>query len=136
MMENKTVTANSFELVDEKGNIRAIFSALTNGVSLTFSDASGKTQLKMAADNAGLSSLSMYDTEGKEKVGISLDDQGTHVHLGGTDKQESYLFLKNSGASGLVMTDKNGERRLEAKVGPDGQPDVKIFTLNGETKEL
>jgi hypothetical protein len=78
----------------------------------------------------------MYDKTGVEKIGISLDDKGTHVHLAGTGKQESYLFQKNSGDSGLVLTDSNGNRRLEAKVGPDAEPNITIYPKNGNLKKL
>jgi len=133
--DNKIITANGFQLVDSSGKVRALLTATENGVNLSFSDKTGKPQLKLATED-GLSEFTMYDETGKEKVGISLDDKGTHVHLAGAGKQETYLFLKNSGASGLVLTYTEGNRRIEAKLGPDGEPKVTIFPVNQEERSL
>lgn len=134
--EKVIITANEFRLKDLSGKVRATLTATENGAGLTFIDEAGNSQLSITSSDAGISTISIYDKAGVEKIGISLDDKGTHVHLAGTDKQESYLFLKNSGASGLVLTDSDGNRRLEAKVGPDAEPDVTIFPKNGNPKKL
>lgn len=134
--EKKVITANEFRLTDLSGKVRAVLTATENGADLTFSDGQGNSQLKITSSDAGLSAISMYDKTGLEKIGISLDDKGTHVHLAGPGKQESYLFLKNSGACGLVLTDSDGKRRLEAKVGPDSEPDITIYPKSGDPKKL
>jgi hypothetical protein len=130
------ITANEFRLTDLKAKVRVVLTATENGARFTFADEEGNSQLKITSSDTGLSVISMYDKTGVEKIGISLDDKGTHVHLAGIGKQESYLFLKNSGASGLVLTDSNGNRRLEAKVGPDAEPDITIYPKNGNSKKL
>jgi hypothetical protein len=137
-MDNQKViiTANEFRLTDLKGKVRVVLTATENGAGFTFADEEGNSQLKVTSSDAGLSVISMYDKAGVEKIGISLDDEGTHVHLAGTGRQESYLFLKKSGASGLVLTDSIGNRRLEAKVGPDAEPDITIYPKNGDPKKL
>jgi hypothetical protein len=138
-MDNERIVlaAHEFQLIDSNGNIRVLLTTSDNGVvDLTFTTTKGKGLLKLSTSDDGLSSVNMYDDSGKEKVGIAVDDKGTHVHLAGEDKQESYLFLKNSGASGIVLTDRQGNRRLEAKVGPDAEPAITIYTLSGEVKKL
>jgi len=130
------ITANEFHLTDLKGKVRVVLTATENGAGFTFANEEGNSQLKIASSDDGLSVISMYDKAGVEKIGISLDDKGTHVHMTGTGKQESYLFLKNSGASGLVLTDSDGNRRLEAKVGPDAEPDITIYPKKGNPKKL
>lgn len=134
--DKKVITAHEFQLIDPNGNIRAVLTSSDSGADLVFSDTKGKSQLKLSTGEGGLSALNMYDIAGQEKISVSVDDKGTHVYLAGAGKQESYLFLKNSGASGLVLTDKEGNRRLEAKVGPDGKPDITIYPVNGEEKKL
>lgn len=134
--DKKIITANEFRLTDLNGNVRAILTARESGVDFIFADDKGNPQLKVTTRGNGLSALNMYDKSGQEKIGISVDDKGTHVHLAGKSKQESYLFLKNSGATGFVLTDEEGNRRLEAKVGPDSEPEICIYPLNGEPKKL
>lgn len=134
--DKKVISAHEFQLIGQDGNIRAALTSADGGTDLTFSGASGKPQLKLSATGDGLASLNMYDNDGREKISISVDDLGTHVHLAGTGKQESYLFLKNTGASGLVLTDRKGNRRLEAKVGLDAEPDITIYPVNDEEKKL
>ncbi|WP_454802049.1 hypothetical protein [Mucilaginibacter phyllosphaerae] len=134
--EKKVLIANELRLTDLSGKVRAMLTANENGADLIFCDKEGKNQLKITSSDAGLAAISIYDKTGLEKIGISLDDKGTHVHLAGPDKQESYLFLKNSGACGLVLTDSDGNRRLEAKVGPDAEPDITIYPKNGDPKKL
>lgn len=99
-------------------------------------DAEGKTKISISAGDNGQSAIRFYNDKGQEKIEISLDDQGTHIHLSGLDRQETYLFQKNSGATGLVLTDAAGERRLEVTVGPDSAPQVRVFPANGEAREL
>jgi hypothetical protein len=134
--EKVIITANEFRLTELSGKVRATLTATDNGAGFTFANEEGNSQLSITSSDAGFSSIRIYDKAGVEKIGISLDDKGTHVHLAGTGKQESYLFLKNSGASGLVLTDSNGNRRLEAKVCTDAEPDITIYPKNGNPKKL
>jgi hypothetical protein len=132
----KVVSANEFRLLDANGNTRAVFSAGEDSVEFAVSNVKGKPQIKLLANDSGLSSFNLYDAEGNEKIEISVDDQGTHIHLAGEGNQESYLFLKNTGASGLVLTDKEGNRRIEAKVGVDLQPELTVYPLNKDPKHF
>jgi hypothetical protein len=116
--------------------VRVVLTATESGAGFTFVDEEGNSQLKITSSDAGLSVISMYDKAGGEKIGISLDDKGTHVHLAGTGKQESYLFLKNSGASELVLTDSNGNRRLEAKVCTDANLILPFIRKTGIQKNF
>ena len=137
-MENevKVLSANVFQLLDSNGKVRALLSPTNEGVGLIISNAEGKEQIKLSADDNGAASLKLYDNTGEEKIELSVDDQGTHIHLAGAGKQETYLFLKKSGASGLVLTDKDGIRRMDVKIGPDAQPDIAIYPLTGEPKHF
>jgi len=134
--EKKVIVANEFRLLDPNGNTRAVFSAAADSVDFAISNAKGIPQIKLSANDSGLSSFNLYDAEGQEKIEISVDDQGTHIHLAGEGKQESYLFLKNTGASGLVLTDKDGNRRVEAKVGSDLQPNFTVYPVDADPKHF
>lgn len=121
----KILSANEFQLVDSKGNVKAVFAANESGVELSMMDSNGKKNLKMMVDNSGLSFLKMFDQDSdKEKIDISVDSQGAHLYLTGEDKQQSYLFLKKNGASGVVLIDKEGQRRAQVLISPEGNADI------------
>ena len=132
----KIVKANEFQLVDANGVVRALLTATDDGVSFTLSGTKGDSRIKLSAGNDGLSGLTILDDKGADKIEISLDDKGTHMHLAGEGKQESYIFLKNRGATGLVMTDRQGERRIAVTIGPDDKPHITIFPHDEASKSL
>ena len=134
--DKKIVTANEFQLVDANGAVRALLTAIDDGVSFTLSGTKGDARIKLSAGNDGLSGLTILDDKGADKIEISLDDKGTHMHLAGEGKQESYIFLKDSGATGLVMTDRQGERRIAVTIGPDDKPHITIFPHDEASKSL
>lgn len=124
----KIVTANEFQLVDAEGRVRGIFSAGESGVEFSMMDKNNKTNLKMMIDNEGLSFLKMFDAESEtEKIDISVDSKGTHLFLAGEGKQQSYLFLKKDGASGVVLVDKAGSRKAQVLLSPEGVPNIATF---------
>ncbi len=126
---SNSITATEFKLVDASGNVRAVLGTTDEGSALSFFNSKGKLQLKMMVDEAGLSFLKMYNNTDQEnaKVDISLDDKGTHLLLAGEDRQESYLFLKNDGSTGVVLKNKNGERRAQVLLTSTDVPDVSIY---------
>lgn len=133
----KIVTANEFQLVDASGRLRASLTASADGVSLSMAGTEGKTHIKLMVDSAGLSFLKLFDSSSEEaKVDISLDDKGTHLFLAGDGKQQSYLFLKKGGASGVVLVDREGTRRAQLLLNADGEPNATLYPRQGPAKSL
>lgn len=109
------ITANEIQLVDSKGRRSAV----------------------LAVDDLGFSALKLYDPSTQiVKVEISLDDKGSHCWMAGENKQQSYIFLKKTGASGLVLIDRDGVRRLEAMIDESTEPRVKTTTVDKEAHQL
>lgn len=133
----KIITANEFQLVDSAGKVRASLSATDEGVSLTMTGSQEKAHLKLMVDEAGMSFLKLYDASSTDpRVDISVDDKGTHLFLAGEGKQQSYLFLKKGGASGVVLIDREGQRRAQLMLSADGKPEVTIQPQSGGPKSL
>jgi hypothetical protein len=105
-----TVEAEEFRLVDSKGQLRA--------------------RLGMDGDSV---SLSLHGAQGILQVDIRVDPLGCHVLLAGLTKQQSYLFLKNTGASGLVLTNAAGARQAHLTLSPEGRADLRVEKATGTT---
>jgi hypothetical protein len=63
---------------------------------------------------------------------LEVDDKGVHVRFDRPAGGASYVFLNNEGASGVVLIDTNGVRRLEAVLAPNGEPIVRRFDVGGQ----
>ena len=121
-MTSKTVEASEFKLVDSNGTERAFLIANSDEVVLQMMSLAGDEKLSVKVKNNGLSSISMLDhIDGSERVSISANDKGLHCQLLGEGQQATYLFLKNDGASGLVIIDKDGNRKSQTIIDADGQ---------------
>jgi hypothetical protein len=68
-------------------------------------------------------------------VDISVDAIGCHVLLASPAKQQSYLFLKGTGATGLVLTDVVGTRRAQFMLSPEGRADMSLWGPAGTAGE-
>lgn len=134
--KKKIVVANEFQLKDQNGQLRAALSADEKETTFSLKGEGQKDVIKLSVGSAGLSSLTFFDSSDKEKIQLSLDDKGMHIHLAGEGKQQSYIFLKSNAASGFVLTDVDGNRRFEAFISPDGKPHVTVFPSGEEPRAL
>jgi hypothetical protein len=78
-------------------------------------------------------SLSLHGGQ-VSKIDIRVDPLGCHVLLAGPAQQQSYLFLKNTGASGLVLTNAAGERLAHLMLSPEGRADLHVGNASGTTR--
>lgn len=132
----KIVVANEFRLTDQNGTLKALLSAGEQETIFSLKGDNQKDVIKLSVGSAGFSSLTFFDPADKERIQLGIDDQGIHIHLAGDGKQQSYIFLKSNAASGFVLTDVEGNRRVEAFIGPDSKPHVTIFPSGEEPKGL
>ncbi len=127
------VEAEEFRLLDADGRLRARLGLDgASCVSLSLHTAQGTLQVRLHTDDQGRSALQIQDTAGgPPRVDISVDAIGCHVLLGSPAKQQSYLFLKDTGATGLVLTDAAGERRAQFTLSPEGKAEVSVWGAAG-----
>ena len=80
--------------------------------------------------------MQIHDKEGASpRVDISVDAIGCHVLLASPAKQQSYLFLKDTGATGLVLTDAEGTRRAQFMLSPEGRAEVSVWGTAAKSVE-
>ena len=134
--KKKIIIANEFRLEDQNGQLRALLSGTEKETFFSLRDGGEKEVVKLSVEATGLSSLTFFDSSAKERIQLSLDEKGMHIHLAGEGKQESYIFLKSNAASGFVLTDVDGNRRFQATMGPDSNPHVTIFPPGADPRDL
>ena len=134
--KKKIIIANEFRLQDQNGQLRALLSGTEKGTNFSLMNGEKQEVVKLSVDSTGFSSLTFFDSSAKERIQLSLDDKGMHIHLAGEGKQESYIFLKTNAASGFVLTDVNGNRRFQATIGPDSNPQVTVFPSDSDSRDL
>jgi hypothetical protein len=130
---SRIVEAEEFRLLDADGRLRARLGLDgASCVSLSLHTAQGSLQVRLHTDDQGRSALQIQDTAGgSPRVDISVDAIGCHVLLASPAKQQSYLFLKDTGATGLVLSDAVGERRAQFTLSPEGRAEVSVWGAAG-----
>ena len=125
----RIVEAEEFRLVDSEGRLRARLGLDAGScVSLSLHTAQGTLEVRLHTDDQGCSAVQIHDKEGASpRVDISVDAIGCHVLLASPAKQQSYLFLKDTGATGLVLTDAEGTRRAQFMLSPEGRAEVSVW---------
>jgi hypothetical protein len=132
----KIVEAEEFRLIDSSGRLRARLGLDDSSVSLSLHTAQGTLQVRLHTDDQGCSALQIHDAAGgSPRMDISVDARGCHVLLASPAKQQSYFFLKNTGATGLVLTDAVGARRAQFMLSPEGRADVSFWGTTGTAGE-
>ena len=126
------VIASEVRIVDAKGQVRMILAAPPEGPSVRLLSPDGRTVTSLSLDEAGRSSLKLASpAPNQPAASLEVDDKGAHVKFDRPDGGSSYLFLNNAGASGVVLIDARGVRRLDALLGPDGAPSIQRFDAAG-----
>lgn len=122
MGEGKSpIETQEIRLLDAAGSPRLVLSAAGGMPSITLHREDGTVGLAVALDAAGRPSLTLANPVAAAPVAaVEIDDKGAHFKLDHPGGASAYLFLNNAGASGLVLIDTQGRRRLEAEVGVDG----------------
>jgi hypothetical protein len=130
---SRIVEAEEFRLLDADGRLRARLGLDgASCVSLSLYTAQGTLQVRLHTDDQGRSALQIQDTAGgSPRVDISVDAIGCHVLLANPARQQSYLFLKDTGATGLVLSNAAGERRAQFILSPEGRAEVSVWGAAG-----
>lgn len=127
---SKSISAESFVLVDGEGTTRAFFSMSKGRPMLSMLSADGKPALLITM-NKGLAGLSLFDQKddrqltmacgngnsqiaffngkGAERLRISEENVLTGIYLKAQDKNRMVLGITEDHQSGLVFTDETGK---------------------------
>jgi hypothetical protein len=133
----KTIEAEEFRLVDSRGNLRARLGIQDEQTILELRTVTGHLALKVGAGPEGIAAIRIYDeSSNKPRIELSIDAQGSHMHFAGGESQQSYLFLKKTGATGVVLTDSKGTRKAEVLVSAEGNASIAVWDSTGAMKSL
>ena len=126
------IVTQHLEIVDSAGRPRLVLSARSVAPYVRLLQVDGRTSAELTL--AGDYPVVKLENPGPTgpTAALEVDDKGAHVKFDGPGKASSYLFLNNSGGSGVVLIDRNGVRRLDVMVGADGEPKVERFGADGK----
>ena len=99
-----TVTAERFQLVDYRGNQRAILDAYGRDeaiLKLNQKDGQGSISLQMADDGAGL--IAMSDTKGRVRTTMTIDNEGVPEFAFYSEKGEILRKSRGDKAEGEYL---------------------------------
>ncbi|AKU97950.1 hypothetical protein AKJ09_04614 [Labilithrix luteola] len=125
------MSAGEFRLL-QGATTRASLKMRDGQPELALLDERGRERMRAALDGAARPSVTLAGPEGEPRVVIEVDVKGSHVLLRGPAKQESYLFQRTDGTSGVVLVGPNGAHRGEIKLTKEGVVDVTLFDRDGK----
>lgn len=136
------VTAKSFEVVDDEGNVRAELGVLPDGShGLALHDADGNERATLGVWPHGTAqSLSLHDPDGKMRALLAVSPDGfAGMRLFGAadDKSFAGITVSPHGTGlGLAYLDAEGNQRVNFGVlgaSPDQSPSLEFYDSEGET---
>jgi hypothetical protein len=121
------VVTQEIRIVDAEGLPRIVLSAHDGVPAIKLLGVDGKPGATVSVDPSGRPSLKLANPNPNPDwptVALEIDDKGAHLKIERPGGASSYLFLNNSGGSGIVLIDAGGVRRFSATVAPDGTTKV------------
>jgi hypothetical protein len=127
------VITDEITIVDSQGHPRIIMSARAGNPVIRVLQTNEALGIEVLLDSTGHPAVKLAnpDPNGPTAV-LEVDDKGTHVMFARPGGASSYLFLNNAGASGVVLVDSNGVRRLDVLVGSDNNVKMEQFGADGK----
>ncbi len=132
-LSHPPIDTSDIRIVDEQGNPRILLSARDGTPSIRLLRDDGTAGMSLALDAAGRPAVTLVNPLGLgPTAALEIDDKGAHVKLDRPGGASAYLFLNDAGASGLVLIDAAGKRRLNAIVAADGAVTIERLNDDGE----
>jgi hypothetical protein len=125
------VEASEFRLV-HAGQTRASLAMRDGGPSLSLFDDHGNASLRSELDAKGQPRVFLSSSDPSKPTAVmEVDEKGTHILFDSPGKDQTYLFQKDDGTSGVVLGNAAGHHRGEMKLSPDGSVGVTLFDAKG-----
>lgn len=120
--QDQLIKTQEIHLVDEKGQTRMVLSTAKGIPSFQLLDPSGNINLDLKLDEQGFPAIVLNNPNQQyPSTKLEVDAKGTHLKFDHANGASNYLFLNNEGTSGLVMLDRNSERRFNILVDENGE---------------
>jgi hypothetical protein len=122
------------DIVDERGKIFMTLSAPNQVPTLELLDSSGQKRITMSVEEGGYGAVRLSNPSPSGPVAsLEIDNKGAHVKFDRPGGASSYLFLNNSGGSGVVLLDSNGSRKLDLMIAPSGETEFRRYDQSSST---
>jgi hypothetical protein len=135
----ESVRARRFELVDDKGLVRAVLGTQPGSGAPGFliSDASGRARLALHVSAEGAPAMDLLDATGAPRVHVAAAEGGTPTVtvFGSPDRPaQALLTVTEEGSPQIRLASADGRTRLFASLQPDGTPYVSLMDAEGRPK--
>jgi hypothetical protein len=126
------VITQEVRIVDANGHARILLSAKDGIPTIVLLRDDGTAALTARTDQAGRPAVTLANPSPTgPSAALEIDDKGAHVKFDRPGGASAYLFLNNAGASGVVLIDAKGRRRLDTMIGADGAPTIQKLGEDG-----
>jgi hypothetical protein len=120
-------------IVDEQGHLRLLLSAKGGTPKIHLFRSDGRLGSEVSLDGDGRPSIKLANINANGPTAVlGIDGKGAHVKFDRSGGASGYLFLSDAGASGIVLIDSRGVRRLNAVIDPDGAASIERFGPDGK----
>ena len=128
-----SLSTDELQIVDALGRPRLLLSAKSGAAMIRLIGEDGNVGAEITLGSDGRPSVKLGNSDtGGPTAWFEVDDKGAHVKFDRPGGASSYLFLNNAGASGVVLIDNHGVRRLNAVLNADGDSRVEQFGADGK----
>jgi hypothetical protein len=133
---SKVVEAESFRLVNNRGELRALLTAHDDSPHLAFMDQEEKVRLMLNTNSEGNPTVAMTDDKGNIRVRLAVGHDGSPVLDFGDNNAELRfrLSLEDGERPQISIGDEQGTPRAALKENPDGQFVLGFLDDNGEAR--
>lgn len=130
------IQAQSFQLVDSRGAVRATFGMTRNGPMLVMSDFEGRERFGVAVGNDG-ANLAILDASGGLAVHFGTRDGETEIALHYPNgRTASSLRIASNGSAEISIEESRGRSKAVLGTNPDGKSYLAIEDPDASQKRL
>jgi len=134
-----SVRARRFELVDDRGNVRAVLGTQNDSGAPGFliSDSAGRPRIALHVSPDDVPALDLLDASGAPRVHVALDSDGAPMAtlFGPADRPAQALVgVTSDGSAHLRLVQPSGRTRLFLSLQPDGTPYFSLMDAEGQPK--
>ncbi len=135
---HKVVEAESFRLVNERGEPRALLTTNDDQPNLILMDGQQDLRAMLSLGSAGAPTLAFMDSEGKPRVRLAIgsDDSPALDFIDGDGELRFRVTLHEGGRPSITLVDETGEPRASMQQNPDGQHVMGLTDSNGQARAV
>lgn len=133
-LPSTSLRVHELYIVDGSGKERIHLAASAGTPTLRLLDSLGQQCLMLSVDDQGYSAIHLSNPAASGPIAaLEIDDKGAHVKFDRPGAASSYLFLNNSGGSGVVLVDAMGHRKLDVMVTSSGETSIRRYDAPSPT---